>query len=44
VERFAVKGYPTVIFIDSSGDEIANARIVGYVNSADVLKRIDQVR
>ena len=44
VKRFAVQGFPTVIFIDASGNEIASARIVGYVGSREMLKRINSVK
>jgi thioredoxin:protein disulfide reductase len=42
--KFAVKGFPTVIFIDRSGSEVASARIVGFVDSQEMLKRIDSVK
>jgi len=44
VKLFGVQGYPTVIFIDASGNEIPSARIVGYVNSQEMLKRMDSVK
>ncbi len=31
--KFEVQGFPTVIFIDASGNEITSARIVGFVDS-----------
>lgn len=40
--RFDVKGYPTVILIDASGS--ISGRIVGFVDSAEMLKRIDSVK
>lgn len=40
--RFGVKGYPTVILIDASGG--TSERIVGFVDSTEMLKRIDSVR
>lgn len=43
-KHFKVQGFPTVIFLDSSGNEVASARIVGYVDSRDMLKRIDSVK
>ena len=39
--KFDVKGYPAVIFIDRSGNEVSSARIAGYVDSQEMLKRID---
>jgi len=44
VKRYAVQGFPTVIFIDSSGSQVACARIIGYVDSREMLKRIDSVK
>ena len=44
VRKFAVRGFPTVIFIDASGTEVSSARIVGFVDSREMLKRIDQVK
>ncbi len=41
VKKFSVQGFPTVIFIDSSGNEAS--RIVGFVNTAEVLKHINGV-
>ncbi len=42
VKKFSVKGFPTVIFIDSSGSE--TSRVVGYVNTAEILKHIKGVK
>jgi thiol:disulfide interchange protein DsbD len=44
VKRFSVQGFPTVIFIDASGQEVACARIIGFVNSQEMLKRMDLVK
>ena len=35
VERFAVKGYPTMVVVDAAGREVA--RFVGYRSSAELL-------
>lgn len=43
ISRFDVQGFPTVIFMDSSGNEVADARIVGYVNSTEMMKRLKMV-
>lgn len=40
--KFDVKGYPTVILIDASGSTAA--RIVGFVDSTEMLQRIDSVK
>ena len=39
-----VRGYPTVIFFDSAGSEVKSARITGYVDSEQMLERINSVR
>lgn len=44
VKRFGVQGFPTVIFLDSSGNEVTSARIVGFVDAREMLKRIDSVK
>ncbi|MCE5315007.1 MAG: protein-disulfide reductase DsbD [Armatimonadota bacterium] len=44
VEKYKVIGFPTVIFFDSSGREIKSARVVGFVNSKEMLKRIASVK
>jgi len=43
-KRFKVQGFPTVIFIDSSGKEVSSARIVGFVDSQEMLKRMGPVK
>lgn len=40
VKKFNVQGFPTVIFIDSHGKEITSARVIGFVDSKEMLKRI----
>lgn len=42
--HYGVKGFPTVIFVDSSGNEVKSARIVGFVNTQEMLKRIGAVK
>lgn len=44
VRSFAVQGFPTVIFLDSSGNEVTSARIVGFVDTREMLKRIGSVK
>lgn len=43
VKRLGVHGFPTVIFIDRSGKEITSARIIGYVDSKEMLRRIGSI-
>lgn len=37
-KKYGVGGYPTIVFVDSKGDEVD--RIVGYIPAKDFLKRI----
>lgn len=43
-KRYKVRGFPTVIFIGSSGKEVTSARIVGYVNANELLKRMKSIK
>jgi thiol:disulfide interchange protein DsbD len=43
-QRFGVRGFPTVIFINSSGKEVTSARIAGFVDTNEMLKRIKSVK
>lgn len=44
ISRYGVRGFPTVVFLDSSGNEIPGARLVGAVSKGRLLKRLDQIR
>jgi thiol:disulfide interchange protein DsbD len=44
VRKYRVWGFPTVIFFDSSGNEIQAARVTGFVDSEEFLKRIEAVK
>jgi len=39
-KKYAVNGFPTIVFVDGSGDEVD--RIVGYIPAKDFLKRIKE--
>jgi len=43
VKRYSVRGFPTVIFVDSSGREVESARIVGFVKADEMLRRMESV-
>jgi thiol:disulfide interchange protein DsbD len=43
-KQFNVSGVPTIIFLDSQGNEVREARIVGYLGPQDFLQRLEQVR
>ncbi|MEN6614554.1 MAG: cytochrome c biogenesis protein CcdA [Armatimonadota bacterium] len=44
VKRYGVQGFPTVIFFDSSGKEVKSARIVGFVSSKEMARRMSEIR
>jgi thioredoxin-related protein len=39
-KKYAVNGYPSIIFVDGNGDEVD--RIVGYIPAKDFLKKIKE--
>ena len=43
-KKYSVRGYPTVIFFDSSGKEIKTARIMKYIDSKEMIRRIESVK
>ncbi len=43
VKKYQVKGFPTVIFFDSSGKEVESVRITGFVNSKEMIRRMASV-
>lgn len=43
-KKYAVKGFPAVIFIDSSGREVRSARVVSFVDSREMMKRVEMVK
>jgi thiol:disulfide interchange protein DsbD len=43
VKKYGVKGFPTVIFFDSSGKEVTSARIVGFVDAKEMARRIASI-
>jgi thiol:disulfide interchange protein DsbD len=42
-EKYAIRGVPTVIFLDASGKEIAEARLVGFEDAGKFLERLERV-
>jgi thiol:disulfide interchange protein DsbD len=42
-DRFAVKGYPTILLIDSKGTERADLRVVGFVKPEELEERLQRV-
>lgn len=44
VRKYDVKGFPTIIFFNSSGNEVRSARVTGFVNSAELIKLLESVK
>ncbi|MGQ9456545.1 MAG: cytochrome c biogenesis protein CcdA [Armatimonadota bacterium] len=44
ISRHSVKGFPTVVFFDSTGREVPHARVMGFVEPDEFLKRMRSVR
>lgn len=44
VKKYGIVGVPTIAFIDSSGREVAAARLVGFEKAEPFLERMKQVR
>ena len=42
-KHFDVDGVPTIVFINSRGDEVRASRVVGYLGASAFLKRIEGV-
>jgi thiol:disulfide interchange protein DsbD len=43
-ERYGILGVPTVIFLDASGQEQKDARLVGFEDADAFLKRLERIR
>lgn len=43
-KEFAIKGVPTVVFLDRTGKERTDLRVFGFVDKNDFLKRIDKLK
>ena len=43
-ERFEVAGVPTLVFLDENGEEISQARVVGFMGPDPFLERVDTVK
>lgn len=40
--KYGVSGFPTVIFMDSTGSEIKTLRVNKYIDSAEMIRRMEQ--
>jgi thioredoxin:protein disulfide reductase len=43
IERFEAVGVPTILFLDSQGNEVADTRIIGYVPPEVFLESVERV-
>jgi thiol:disulfide interchange protein DsbD len=43
-ETFEVAGVPTIVFIGPDGEEIENARVVGFLNANSFMERVNMLR
>ena len=44
IKKHGVKGFPTVLFFDSSGNELTSARVVGFVDTNELMRRMQTIR
>ncbi|HLR32256.1 MAG TPA: hypothetical protein VK074_07190, partial [Fodinibius sp.] len=42
--QYDIAGVPTIMFLDSKGSEVKNARVVGFLNAEGFLKRVQEVK
>lgn len=42
-KEYSVAGVPSIVFINESGREVREARVVGFMNASEFLKRIEMV-
>lgn len=43
-QQYNIAGVPTIMFLDSDGNEIKDVRVVGFLNANNFLKRVKQVK
>lgn len=43
-QKYSISGVPTIIFIDSNGNEIRNERIVGFISEDDLFIKLENVK
>ena len=41
--EYSVAGVPSIVFIDETGEEVRQARVVGFMNAAEFIHRIEMV-
>ncbi len=40
-QQYEIAGVPTIVFLDPSGNEVRNARVVGFLRPADFMRRVN---
>jgi thiol:disulfide interchange protein DsbD len=43
-KKYSISGLPTIVFLDGNGNEVKNARIVGFVNPHELEMKMRSVR
>lgn len=43
-EQYDIAGVPTIVFLDSEGNELENTRVVGFMNADDFLKKMNKAK
>jgi len=43
-QRYNIAGVPTIVFLDETGEEFNQIRVVGFVNASDMLDRVETMR
>lgn len=43
-KQYDIAGVPTIVFLDSEGNEVEKARVVGFLNADNFLKRVHEVK
>ena len=42
-QQYRIAGVPTILFLDSDGNEVNEARVVGFLNPGNFLKKVEKV-
>ena len=42
-QQYRIAGVPTILFLDSDGNEVKEARVVGFLNPGNFLKKLEKV-
>jgi thiol:disulfide interchange protein DsbD len=42
-QQYKIAGVPTILFLDSEGNEIKNSRVIGFLNANKFLERLEKV-